>query len=161
MRIALLAVVLFACDAGSRPEKPVPRPPTPGPAPVPSLVIDANLAEAATPRVIEWSVGGLGTWKDKLVTGIMWHVEIDLSGGAIKITDPGEVTKRHALTPDRVRDYTRLATAVRGEPVPAPSHSCTDRTETLRIDNLRLEDSCPIAQPAAHALIDVIQRELE
>jgi hypothetical protein len=40
-------------------------------------------------------------------------------------------------------------------------YGCTDRSETLRIDKLVLEDSCPIAQPAAHALITTIEPELK
>jgi hypothetical protein len=153
MRIALLAVVFVGCDAG-----PLPEPPRP--APVPAPAIDAGVAAPTMPHAIEYKLGGLGVWKD-VVTGIMWRVEIDLPGASITVTDPGGVTKRRALTPDQVRDYTQLATAVRGQPIPKPTYGCTDRSETLRIDTLVLEDSCPIAQPAAHALITTIEPELK
>ncbi len=152
MRAVLVAVaaLVIGCDAGVPPEKPTP---APKPTPIP--------AEPPEPYFIDWQIGGLGSWKDKVVGGILWHVTIDLEKKTLAVTDPGGVTKARALSTDAVQTYARLAKAVREEPHRKPSHSCTDRSETLQIDTLVLADSCPLADPGAAALTAALGRELK
>lgn len=157
MRALLMIAMLAGCDAG---EKPTPPPPPSKPAPTPILDDAAIPAEPAEPHVIDWQVGGLGTWKNN-VGGILWHVAIDLDKKTLAVTDPGGITKQRVLAADAVQNYARLAKAVRAEPHSTPRHSCTDRSETLRIDILELSDSCPLADPAAGALTTVLGRELK
>jgi len=157
MRALLLIATLAGCDAG---EKPTP-PPPPKPAPTPIFEDAAIPAEPAEPHVIDWQVGGLGSWKGKVVGGILWHVAIDLDKKTLAVTDPGGATKQRVLAADAVQEYARLAKAVRAEPQRPPQNSCTDRMETLRVDALSISDSCPIVQPGAAALTAVLGRELK
>ncbi len=150
MRALLALLLVLGCDKGPRAEHTAPPPPAPAVAPAPK-----------GPRVIDYEVGGLGSWKGQAVTGIMWHVAIDLDKATIAITDPGGATRQHALAADETKRYATLAKAVAAAPPYKPSNGCTDRSETLRIDDLVLADSCPIAQRDAAALIAVFQRELE
>jgi hypothetical protein len=149
MRALLVPLLVLGCEAAEKSASP----PRPAMAPQP--------AKPAGPHLIEWQVGGLGSWKGQAVTGIMWHVAVDLEKTTIAITDPGGVTSQRALAPDVAKDYARLARAVSEAPPYKPSNGCTDRSETLRIDNVVLSDTCPIAQRDAAALTAMLGRELE
>ncbi len=152
MRALLALLLVLGCDRGPRAEPTAPPPPAPAP---------AVAAPPKRPHVIDHEVGGLGSWKGNAVTGIMWHVAIDLDKATISITDPGGARRQHALGADETTRYATLAQAVAAAPPYTPANSCTDRTETLRIDDLVLADSCPIAQRDAAALIATFLRELE
>src|SRR5690348_7306802 len=118
MRALVACVVLLGCERA---------PPAPAPVPVP-----------VAPRLIDWQLGGLGVWKGGTVGGLLWHVRIDLTAAHMSITDPGARTAERTLTPDRVRDYAKLALAARDEKHAAPSHACSDVSETLTIDTVTI-----------------------
>jgi len=171
---ALLAIALsVACDAGRPTAKPAATQSAENgtkPAQAPPATADASVtapedAAAATPsdgpHLIDWELGGLGTWKGNLVVGPMWRVVIDLDRKSMEITDPSGVKRSRKLTADAVATYTRLAKAMLAEPHSKPRNSCSDRQETLRVDTVSVSDSCPLEDPGAGALTGTISHELE
>jgi hypothetical protein len=150
-RIAL-AMLLAACDAG------VPPPVERTPAPVPHTAVAVEHARArptASVEHIDWEVGGLGTWRGQIFGGMMCHVESHLSSHRVAVTDPDGTTYQ-TLSAASERQLRDLATVVRTEPVVPTSDACTDRSETLRVDDFSMRGSCPITQPGAAALIAVM-----
>jgi hypothetical protein len=145
-------MLLAACDAGVPAPPPAPVAHTAAPVAAPS---DAPARPAASVEHIEWEVGGLGTWRGQIFGGLMCHVESHLSSHRVAVTDPDGTTYQalSAASEGQLRD---LATVVRTEPVVPTSDACTDRSETLRVDDFSMRGSCPITQPGAAALIAVM-----
>lgn len=73
-------------------------------------------------------------WKGGTVGGLLWHVRIDLTA--------------------------KLALAARDEKHAAPSHACSDVSETLTIDTVTITSGCPLSDPGAKALTAKLQSEL-
>jgi hypothetical protein len=136
-------IVVAACDAGT-------------PAPVALLVVAACDAGTPAPRppvtTIDWELGGLGTWRGQTFGGTVCRVQLELPTHRFTVTDPDGAT-HPPLSIVAERELLDLATAVLAEPVAPRSDSCTDRGETLRIDDHVLAQSCPIDQPGAAKLI--------